>query len=223
MGGQSRAEQLPQIPPDLPEVPPPAPGTPVAILKGIDVSHHNGTVDWAAKRTAGNVFCSIKATEGTGNVDPQFARNWSESEAHGFLNCAYHFYHPALDARAQAKHFISVMGSNLKGHLPPLFDFEIFDGLSGKVTSENARICVSEIEQTLAVSPLLYGSPGFLEQLGDLSWAAHLRLWIAHYGVSRPHVPAPWTQYTFWQTSDANGWDLDVFRGSLADLNQLRI
>lgn len=221
MGGY--VKELPTIPKDLPVgTPPPSPPS-TGIIRGIDVSHHNGIVDWKAKRSAGNVFCSIKATEGTGNIDPMFARNWAESTVAGFINSGYHFYHPALDAKAQAQHFISIMGKELKGHLPPLFDFEVFDGLSGKVTAEHARICVQEIQDACGVSPFIYGSPGFIEGLGDMSWAAGLSLWVAHYGVAHPRIPKPWTTYAFWQFSDANGWDLDVFNGSEAGLQKFVI
>ncbi len=188
--------------------------------KGIDVSHHNGAIDWHKKRAEGNVFCSIKATEGLTNIDQMFRRNWDASAEAGFMNCAYHFYHPALDAKAQAAHFVKVMGKDLTGHLPPLFDFEVFDGLGGKTTASHAKICVQEIEDLTGVSPFIYGSPGFLEELGDLTWAAHLDLWIAHYKVNKPRVPKWWKYYTFWQTSDDNGWDLDVFNGTLENLKK---
>lgn len=192
-------------------------------LKGVDVSHHNGTVNWAQKKAEGNLFCSIKATEGLTNVDPMYAKNVAGSHAVGIPSSGYHFFHPALDAKAQAAHFISVIGRNQSGHLPPLFDFETLDGLGGKVTSEHARICCQEIENAIGHSPELYGSPGFIEGLGDMSWAAHLNLWIAHYRVSHPRIPKPWVNYTFWQTNDANGWDLDLFNGSAGQLAALII
>lgn len=193
------------------------------MVNGIDVSHHNGVIDWKKKAAEGNVFCSIKATEGLTNTDPLFARNWSASSAAGFINCAYHFFHPALDAKAQAQHFVRVMGKDLAGHLPPLFDFEVFDGMGGKVTAEHARVCVEEIQSLTGVTPFLYGSPGFIEGLGDMSWAANCPLWIAHYGVPKPRIPKPWKLYTFWQTSDAHGWDLDVFNGPVESLNRFVI
>ena len=37
-------------------------------------------------------FAFIKATEGIGNVDPQFNRNWRRSKNNDIIRGAYHFF-----------------------------------------------------------------------------------------------------------------------------------
>ncbi len=46
-------------------------------VSGIDVSHHQGAIDWQAVASAGIDFAYAKATEGSQFVDGQFASNWS--------------------------------------------------------------------------------------------------------------------------------------------------
>lgn len=60
--------------------------------QGIDVSDHQGTIDWNAVRQAGQIFTFVKATDGITWTDPEFAANWSAAKAAGLLRGAYHFY-----------------------------------------------------------------------------------------------------------------------------------
>src|SRR5579863_6264399 len=73
----------------------------------IDVSHHNGAIDWPAVAGAGIILAFIKATQGTGFVDPAFARNRGAAAKAGVLIVPYHFIDTA-DADAQAAHFLDV-------------------------------------------------------------------------------------------------------------------
>src|SRR5690348_14694718 len=62
-----------------------------ATVTGIDVSHYQGTVDWAKVAGSGRKFGIVKATEGTGYIDSSFAANWSAMKKAGVLRSAYHF------------------------------------------------------------------------------------------------------------------------------------
>ena len=44
-------------------------------LLGVDVSHFQGVIDWPAVAKSGVQFAMIKATEGTGFVDPRYVAN----------------------------------------------------------------------------------------------------------------------------------------------------
>ena len=48
-------------------------------VRGIDVSHHQGSIDWTQVASAKIAFAFIKATEGRDFVDPLFAVNWREA------------------------------------------------------------------------------------------------------------------------------------------------
>src|SRR5437762_13610368 len=56
---------------------------------GIDVSSHEGSVDWGKVAADGMSFAYIKATEGADFVDPSFERNWTESAQAGKHPRAY--------------------------------------------------------------------------------------------------------------------------------------
>jgi lysozyme len=75
----------------------------------IDVSHHNGAIDWPAVAGDGIALAFVKATQGAGFVDPMFARNRAAAARAGVLVVPYHFIDTA-DPDDQAAHFLDVTG-----------------------------------------------------------------------------------------------------------------
>src|SRR3954469_22613633 len=67
-----------------------APPADVLIRRGIDVSHHQGTINWDAVAGDGVEFAWMKATEGATFRDASFARNWHQAGAAGLARGAYH-------------------------------------------------------------------------------------------------------------------------------------
>jgi lysozyme len=87
----------------------------------IDVSHYNGTIDWPAVAAAGIALVFVKATQGTGFVDPTFARNRDGAAQAGLLVVPYHFIDTG-DPDDQADHFLDVTG--LASGQPAMIDWE---------------------------------------------------------------------------------------------------
>lgn len=76
----------------------------------IDVSHHQGAIDWLRVREAGILIAMIKATEGATFVDPRFfAANRAQAVHAGIAVIPYHFLRPGRVAE-QVKHFANVIG-----------------------------------------------------------------------------------------------------------------
>lgn len=97
-------------------------GLPAIVCDGvIDVSHHNGAIDWPAVAAAGIVLSFIKATQGAAFVDPAFARNRSAAAKAGVLVVPYHFLDTA-DPGRQAEHFLAV--TDLAAGQPAMIDWE---------------------------------------------------------------------------------------------------
>jgi GH25 family lysozyme M1 (1,4-beta-N-acetylmuramidase) len=69
----------------------------MAKLIGIDVSEHNGALDWAKIKKAGISFAIIRTGYGTGHTDTYFKRNIEGALAQGIHVGIYHFSY-ALDA-----------------------------------------------------------------------------------------------------------------------------
>ena len=61
-------------------------------VRGVDVSHHQGEIDWPRLSGENNSFAFIKATEGGDFVDPRFAANWSAAGRAALRVGAYHFF-----------------------------------------------------------------------------------------------------------------------------------
>lgn len=94
-------------------------------IKGLDVSHHQGHIDWqkvgATKKYS---FVFIKATEGHDFTDDDFVKNWQGAKANGLLVGAYHFFSTRSSGTEQAEFFIAAVPKE-EGALPPVIDIEI--------------------------------------------------------------------------------------------------
>ncbi len=185
-------------------------------VKGVDISHYDGTIDWTQAKAAGISFGFAKATEGTSFVDPTFATNWAAMKAAGVVRGAYHFFDAGVDPTQQAMHFLSVVTLEA-GDLPPVLDFEA----SGS-TLADATTFLAAVTQMTGVTAMIYTSPSFLSSYSGLG---NYPLWVANWQVSCPDVPSPWAAYTFWQNSDSgtvagisSAVDIDVYNGTLAQL-----
>ncbi len=92
-------------------------------LRGIDVSHHQGTIDWPEVAEDDVAFAFIKVSEGGDHRDTQFVRNIAEATKVGIPVGAYHFFTFCRPGADQANNFIdAVAGRRLA--LPPVMDLE---------------------------------------------------------------------------------------------------
>jgi len=80
----------PTVPPTPTPVPTPAP----AYLDGIDVSYHQGPIDWGQVASAGKRFAFVRATAGTLTADTAYGTNRSGARAAGLAVGSYHFANP---------------------------------------------------------------------------------------------------------------------------------
>jgi GH25 family lysozyme M1 (1,4-beta-N-acetylmuramidase)/peptidoglycan hydrolase-like protein with peptidoglycan-binding domain len=170
-------------------------------ILGVDVSHHNGAIDWQAIKAFGFKYAFCKATEGTNFKDPRFDENWRGMREAGLLRSAYHFANPLLDPLAQARFFREVVGPLQKGDLPPVLDLEKVTSRTPSETVEFALACLRHMEELFGVRPIFYTYPGYWgTALGKTDRLKDYPLWEAHYtsGMS-PLAMVPWKHWTFWQ------------------------
>ena len=142
---------------------------------------------------------------------------------------AYHFARPddsAGDATKEAQFFVQVADPKA-GHLLPVLDIETNDGLSHDEMTAWAHRFVMEVRDLTGVMPFVYTSPyGWLDRFGDSRRLARdgAPLWVAHWGVSSPTLPAgDWDGrgWVVWQHSStghvagiSGDVDLDVLAGA---------
>lgn len=191
----------------------PSPPVAAAQAEGVDVSHYQGTIDWAKVAAAGKSFAFVKATEGVALVDPRCDVNIKGADESGLLVGAYHFLRPRLDAAEQAKRLVDAAGHCT---LPFALDVETYDGTS----PAELRDVVAAFLASLAAPCVVYTAPNFVAA-GAIPDGVDL--WIAHWGVEAPGV-AGWRFWQYSQTGTVPGVagrvDLDRFAGSVEALQE---
>jgi GH25 family lysozyme M1 (1,4-beta-N-acetylmuramidase) len=179
----------------------------LAFADGIDVSHYQGSIDWAKVKASGKSFAFMKATEGSTYTDPMLKTNWAGAQAVGIYRGAYHFARPSTGtAVAQAKYFVSKVGSMKDaGTLPPVLDLEVTGGLGPAALRSWTTAWLTTVESLTGRTPILYCSSYFCQdQLGNGAAFAHYPLWIANYTTaSAPRMPLGWSSWTFWQNTSS--------------------
>ncbi len=200
-------------------------------IHGIDVSKYQQRINWTAVQQMevegvriGFVF--IKATEGLGNMDPFFKRNWEKSGEAGLPRGAYHFFLAPKSGADQAENFIRRV-ELAKGDLPPVLDVEQAYGASADKLRAEVKAFLDRLELHYGVRPIIYTNVDFYNRyLKD--YFDDYPLWVAHYlRKDRPRIARTWA---FWQHSESgsvNGIntrvDFNVFNGDSSDFHDLLI
>ena len=167
---------------------------------GIDVSHHQQTIDWD-KVFLGNdslisfVYC--KATEGIDHVDSQWKRNRKILLQKKIDHGAYHFFLPKKSAKGQAINFLKNYQLKDKD-LPPVLDVEI-EGETDIQLIDQMKIWLRHVEENTGRRPVIYTSYNMYKELLKSQFKGY-KFWIANYNTieSRFHDD----EIIHWQYSD---------------------
>lgn len=196
------------------------------IVNGIDIYKGDSIRDVTLLKPNGIMYAMLKAYEYV--EDTRFKDRWESMKEHGILRGAYDFFHPNKDAVAQAKAFCSIVGPLQKGDLPSWLDWETTGGTLTAADKVAGLSWLNEVEQIQGFTPGIYGSSSFLQDLWLDSRFSKYSLWIAEYGVKCPLIPAPWTTWQFWQTTEGKSvpgmsgpCDTDIFNGTMEQLQAL--
>ena len=202
-------------------------------IHGIDISHHQGVIDWQALKDEGTIdkfpvrFVMIKATEGASQIDENFIDNFYQAREYGFTRGAYHFYSVHSSAQAQAEFFIK----NVKlenGDLPPVLDVEHKPkNQTDEEFKKSVQLWLKKVESHYGVKPIIYTYYKFKTRyLNDSVFDAY-PYWIAHYYVEKVEYKGQWK---FWQHTDVGrlpgikGYvDFNIYNGSFYDLRKMTI
>lgn len=178
-------------------------------IDGLDISHHQGEVDFQRLKAGGCNFIFLKATEGVSFTDNKFASNRRAAKAAGIPSGAYHYFSADVSPAAQAAHFVDIVGSVEPGELFPVVDVEDelqFKGISPKRAADMVVAWMEEVEKRLGVPCMLYADESMIvHALGSdirLAQAGRL-LWYAKYRsrLLVPPTPPPFERITVWQFS----------------------
>lgn len=169
--------------------------------KIVDVSsyqHPNGAaINWAQAVADGVTGVIVKATEGTGYVNPYFAGDVKAAHAAGLPVGFYHFAEPGKHAAAdEAEWFLS----HLRGHrweIKLALDFETSGPhMTDRQLEAWARAFNACVHDATGQWPMFYSYSAFIQGL-DLGRTIGNGLWLANYGPNDGRrvtvaAPSPW-------------------------------
>ena len=187
----------------------------VASRWGVDVSEHQGDIDWQAAAAAGVQFAFVRignrgATEGKLDVDDYFLANATGAQMAGIPVSAY-FFSQSLDedeAREEAAFAIEclrdaeregvVFGSVVYDHEPVEIDGARANNLPSEQFAANARAFCEAVTEA-GYAPMVYGNQQDLFRLSTEERRAY-PVWLAEYGVEAPTAPL---DFSIWQYTNA--------------------
>lgn len=212
-------------------VPAPPPAVPPVTIDpdrygiwGIDVSHHQHTIDWGeVSRQPRMKFAFLKATQGRTWTDDEFARNWAAARAAGLRVGAYHYFSFCSTGQSQAEHYLAVVPTAADA-LPAVLDVEHLmncapDPDPDKVRAE-LKVWLDAVERATGRRPLVYATSDVLAEY-FLGSDLDVSLWVrATPEDPEPVLDLPWV---FFQYDDQHAIagidgavDHDVFVGDEA-------
>lgn len=184
-------------------------------VRGIDVSHHQGAIDWARVAKDDVAFAYIKATEGGDHVDTRFAENFAAAQAVGIAVGAYHFFTLCRSGAEQAANLLANVPL-APGMLPVAVDLEYEGNCSARppadVVKKEVETFVEIVEAATGAPSVFYVTYGFYKDYYAV--LPERSLWT-RWIVWHPPKDQDWL---FWQYHDRGR--VDGIEGDV-DLNVL--
>lgn len=193
---------------------------------GIDVSKHQGNIDWKKVKNAGINFAMIRGgyrgyTEGYINEDIKFKDNVKNAYENG-IKVGIYFYSSAvneIEAREEAEFILNLINKyNIKSYItyPIAIDIEDFEDTRNYSLSIQQRTNIvktfCEVIKNNGLKPMVYSYTYFLETKLDMNKLTNYDTWIADYYGNTWYK----RKYTIWQYSDKG--NIDGIEGDV-DLN----
>ena len=201
---------------------------PAAEVIGIDISHHQGKINWDDLKFADGGravdFVVAKATEGTDHKDKDYASSKAACEKKGIPFGAYHYFKPNVPSGLQASHFVKTakLGS---GDLIPVLDIEEKGLLSAAELRAGVCEWLRAIEGTYGVKPVIYCNLDYYYRYFSTAEFKDYKFWIAAY--TRDFLAIP---YVLWQQTDKGildgikeKVDVDIFNGTPAEFRRTMV
>lgn len=175
-------------------------------IKGIDVSHWQGDINWADVKNDGIEFAIIKAggSDAGFYTDSKFEENYINAKAVGMPIGAYYFvgkdFKSKEDGIADAKRFLQII-EDKQFEYPVYVDIEITDPADEVVVTDSAIAFCEEMEKN-GYFVGIYGSDlSTFDSRLELDRLSAFTKWVARYGSDPKYVE----DYALWQyTSEGN-------------------
>ena len=171
-----------------------------ALLDGIDVSSHQGLIDWDKVTANKDIrIAYIKATEGVTYTSPHYMANLTAARRRGLLVGSYHYLTTTSPVTEQAAHFISVAPKHTQD-LIPMIDVEDRGDWSRSQLIDSLTRMAGILEEHYGHKPMIYSALEFYN-LNLSPRFNHYPLYIGCYTGSAPAIS--WEgHYTLWQFTE---------------------
>lgn len=196
-------------------------------IRGIDVSNHQGKIEWNLVPKKDISFVYIKATEGGNFKDKSFLLNWKEAKKEGFKVGAYHFFTLCKSGSEQAENFIQTVPKEIDS-LPPVVDLEFVGNCKERPNFENVQneisIFLDRIDSFYNTKTVLYLTNEFIEKYLGNQLFDH-PVWIRNIFI-HPNTfsSLEWIIWQYKNTARVEGIhepvDLNVLNGNIGSLTQ---
>lgn len=174
------------------------------INKIIDISHHNGDIDFKKVKQDGIFGIIHKATQGNRFVDPKFYENREKAEKEGIRVGAYHFG-DGRNPREQVDHFLQTVG---RENTLLVLDYEP-NPVGTDMTFDQAEEFVKYFFERTGRYPGLYSGHTIKEDVMSRNLTSpsstvlsQCWLWMAQYGNVIRYPINVWSKWTLWQYTD---------------------
>lgn len=191
-------------------------------LTGIDVSSHQGTIDWEKTGKDNIDFAMIRcgyrgAADGTINEDEQFEANIKGAQANDIRTGVYFFSQAvSVEEAAEEADYVISKVKNYKLDMPVVFDLEEMADGSGRTTSlsaeERTRMAVTFMNRVedAGYTPMVYNSSSLLSSRYDLEYLQPYMVWAAEYGTEYPSFPYEFEMWQYTNEGQAAGINTNV-------------
>lgn len=182
------------------------------VIFGIDVSEHNGAINWDKVKESGKVgFAMLRAGYGKGVIDKQFQRNASECNRLDIPIGVYWFSYAknAEEAENEAEYCLSAI-SKYRIDYPVAFDFEDDSvrncqkcgiSIAGKEFATMLALNFLSVILNAGYKPTNYTNPAYLNQYFDAGRLSCYDLWLAQWPSNPNPEKRPSYNPHIWQYS----------------------
>ena len=155
------------------------------MLKGIDVSMHNGNINFNAVKNNDINVVIAKATEGVNYIDPFLGQHYNGAKAAGINIGFYHFMSEKTSPTQQATDFWNAI-KDKQFNIIPALDIETNNmGRSAKEISDRCIEFLTKFKALSGMNCMIY-TGGYFGRDNLDSRVKKYPGWIAHYGVNAP-------------------------------------
>tara|TARA_R100001015_G_C4632888_1_gene197051 strand:+ start:1752 stop:2579 length:828 start_codon:yes stop_codon:yes gene_type:complete len=184
----------------------------IQIYPGLDISSHQGKVDWNGVVSSGVVdYCWIKVTEGNTHVQKTIKEYFDGAKKVGIPTGGYHFARADLhkDPTKEVENFAKNCPVE-SGGLKPVLDFEVSDNHDKDSAHAWVLEFVQQAEKKLGVPLVIYTGANMIRYslFNKTDGFDHCPLWIPAYSkkVFSKGIPKKnydnWKEWTIWQWTD---------------------